>query len=108
MSGPVDTKGNPLTEGTLLVYTTNERNSGLQFGTVHKIKAVDGKRWDYSGDEPVSVPVTTYKVQFLRTDVYGKPKFETEWIPEEKKHRVTDIQQNSRFVEIYAGKVLAL
>lgn len=108
VTGPVDIKGVPLAEGTFVVYTTNERHSGLQFGHVHRIRANQTTRWDYSDGERKQVPFTEYKIQFLRTDVHGNPKMETEWLPEEKRHRETDIQQKSGFVEIYAGKVLAL
>lgn len=103
-----------------MCYCTKDRDSGLQFGTVHKIKVVDttesyvdeNKRWQQR-------PAVSYKIQFLRTDPHGVPKYERVFDPEAPNPSaydgsgkgmfvVSDKQEKSGYVEIYGQKFLVL
>ena len=121
MSGPVDTRGNYLAVGTWVVYSTNNRDSGLQFGHVHKIKSSQGTQSVYNKNtgQWERVAVTNYKIQLLRTDAHGAPIFEQEYdeyAPNPNRSDgkqfgafvTTDKQSKSGFVEVYSGKFLAL
>lgn len=119
MTGPVDARGVPIVEGSWVVFTTNARESGLQFGHVHKIKDYDRTEsffnlgtnaWDRR-------PVTNYKIQFLKTDAFGAPQFETEYdstVPNPYRpgqmgaHVDTDKQKKSGYVELDRVKFLVL
>lgn len=103
MNDPLDARGNPIRVGDFVVYTTNDRYSALNFGTVKKI---------------VQKPDTIYGngnfghhnflVTLDKTHPDGKPKFVTEWDSETKEHRDTQVQAKSGHIQWTKYKFLVL
>lgn len=120
---PVDVRGIPLTEGQLVCYTTNARESGLQFGTIRQIrtKHTVRQRMNYETNQPEDMDFYEHRIVFNITDVDGTPKFETRFdpdVPNPESRRwggngfgeyvLTDIQSKSGLVQYSSGKFLIL
>lgn len=101
MTGPVDARGVPIVEGTLVVYAVNSRHSGLNFGRVHKIKHSTFKGYDGTIHDD-------YGLTMEVTDSHGNPKYRTVWDEIERKHVPTDQILKSGHVGWSSGKFLVL
>lgn len=102
---PEDVRGHSIRVGQLVCYSTNDRHSGLKFGTVRDIKTKHTPRTDRDG-----MPCDHYSHTIVMdtTDVTGKPLYETEWDSILGKHTETTIQRRSGRVQYASDKFLIL
>ena len=101
MSGPVDARGIPIVEGSFVVYAVNSRDSGLNFGKVHKIRHSTYKTYDGRIRDDFGLTMEI-------TDSHGNPKYRTVWDEAERKHVPTDKTLKSGNVGWYQSKFLVL
>lgn len=105
---PLDAMGNQINIGDLVCYTTNARESGLNFGIVSTIKASQSSKieWDEITQSWESVPYMTFRIMLNITDAFGREKFHTTW--EDGRKISTGIPKKSGQVHHSAHKFLRL
>lgn len=103
---PQDVRGHDIVVGQLVCYSTNDRHSGLKFGTVRNIKTKHTQRTDHRDGSLYDQ--WSHTIVMDTTDVTGKPLYETEWDSILGKHEETTIQRRSGRVEHSAGKFMIL
>lgn len=81
MTPPTDAKGVHLIEGQFVCYTTNDRDSGLQFGHIKtlSIKTQSKQVYDYQSQKSEMRDFQEVRIVVLITDAHGVPKMQTEW-----------------------------
>jgi len=103
MTAPVDARGNQIRVGDLVVYATNARESGLNFGTVRQI--VQKKDTiSYNGD----FIRHNFIITVDKTDAEGNPEMVRNYDYERHEYVDTHVQAKSGQVQYAKYKFLIL